>query len=74
MQPITAQDFTYNLLVCKYLRGFPPIPLKMGILRNGGGGASRPKSRCANAKGTPCGVPFLVSHCAQCSTGPRSYG
>ena len=38
MQSLTVQDFAYNSLACKYLRGNPPIPLKPSILQVGGRG------------------------------------
>jgi hypothetical protein len=38
MQPLTAQDFTYNLFALKYLRGIPSIPLKIRILHDRGEG------------------------------------
>src|SRR5271157_5385785 len=37
MQPLTAEDFTYNSFVCANLRGIPSKPLNLAILHMGRG-------------------------------------
>jgi len=53
MQPLTAQDFTYNLPVANSLRGNPPIPLKISILLMGGEGGAMLPSAAIVGKGRP---------------------